>query len=105
MAKRLVQNFLVFTFSAAMHGVVSWRLGNECGYGRNLVFWALQPVGFVVEGIVAVRWKKVRRYLLFYVHGVPLAVFERVVGHVWVVIWLLWCVPKGRYPMLFCGRK
>lgn len=105
MASRLMQNFLVFFFSAGMHGLVSWRLGNRCGFGKNLVFWLLQPLAFLVEGIAVSSWKKIRTYMLLYVPQLPLSIFERMIGYMWVVAWLFWCVPKGRFPMLFCGQK
>jgi hypothetical protein len=101
---RLSQNFLVFAFSAAMHAAVSWRLGNRCA-GGDLRWWLLQPLAFVLEGLVASLWKKLRSDVLVKVHPSALIAFERVVGHMWVFAWLFWSAPKGRLPMLFCGRK
>jgi hypothetical protein len=105
LTSQLLRNFLVFAFSAAMHGVVSWKLGNECAFGRNLIFWLLQPVAFVMEGFVVSFWRNRRIHLLIKISPIALAAFERFVGYIWVFVWLFWSAPKGRLPMLFCGRK
>ena len=105
LASRLLRNFLVFAFSAVMHGVVSWKLGNQCAFDRHLCFWLLQPVGFVLEGLVTSCWRKWKVHPLSVAHPSPVVIFERFVGYIWVFAWFLWCAPKGRLPMLFCGRK
>lgn len=105
LTSRLLQNFLVFAFSAVMHGAVSWKLGAQCAFDRHLLFWLLQPVPFVIEGLVASFWKRWRLYLLQIFSTSTIAAFERLVGYVWVFAWFFWCAPKGRLPMLSCGRK
>jgi glycosyltransferase involved in cell wall biosynthesis len=60
---RFLNAFLVFGMSGVMHSMVQTRLGHPCAWGRNLWYWALQPVAFVLEGIVQFFWGKVRRMI------------------------------------------
>lgn len=102
---RLLRNSLVFVLSAIMHGVVSWRLGNQCAFDRHLSFWLLQPLAFVLEGLVTACWKRWKAWFLPGLETKTVARFETIIGYVWVIMWLFWCAPKGRLPILFCGRK
>jgi hypothetical protein len=88
-----------------MHGVVSWRLGNQCAFDRHLSFWLLQPLAFVLEGLVTAYWKRWKARILPGLETKTVARFESVIGYVWVFVWLFWSAPKGRLPILFCGRK
>jgi hypothetical protein len=92
MVTRIANNLLVFAFSAVWHGAVSWKQGNECAWNRSLVFWLLQPLAFVIEGFVQAWWRK---RVLAGSHPI----FERVVGYVWVFMWMFWSTPKSAYPL------
>jgi hypothetical protein len=96
LATRLVCNMLVFAFSAVWHGAVSWQLGNRCAWNRSLMFWLWQPASFVVEGLVQAGWRRLckTRYIAF----------ERVVGYLWVMVWLFWSTPKRLYPLTICDN-
>lgn len=94
----------IFGLSAIMHSLVSWKYGNQCAWGRNMAYWPLQPVAFVVEGIVQTLWRKLRRRRL---NGVGrsrmLNLLERAFGYAWVCAFLMWVDPKRHYPLGNCG--
>ncbi|KAL6708276.1 hypothetical protein ACN47E_003200 [Coniothyrium glycines] len=98
---RFLKNSLVFLLSAVNHALISWRVGDRCA-GRDAKYWLLQPIAFVVEGLVAYHWKKLRSNWLTKAHPKMVSTFERCAGYVWVFLWLLWCTPKARFPMVFC---
>lgn len=104
LAYRLLRNELVFFLSALQHWAVSWRIGNPCA-GGDFKYWMLQPLAFVIEGYIEHLWGQVRPFLLRRIHPVLLKIVERVVGYVWVIAWLLWWAPKGKFPLVFCGQK
>lgn len=100
---RFTRNALVFILSAVMHGLVDWRMQPRCTFSRSLLYWFMQPMAFVMEGLVQHYWKqwtgdstqspsKIR------------TVFERLVGYMWAFVWMYWCVPKRVYPLLTCGK-
>jgi hypothetical protein len=90
MSTRLINNFLVFVFSAVWHSCVSWKLGNACAWNRNMLFWLWQPVSFVIEGLVQAWWRRVCK--------TQYPIFERAVGYAWVFAWMFWSTPKSAYP-------
>lgn len=102
---RLVSNVLVFAFSAAMHAAVSARLGNRCAWGRTLWYWMLQPVGFLVEGVVQGCWRKYRSRMN--VGGAKeewIVMAEYAIGYSWVFSWFFWCELNRIIPLVHCGE-
>jgi len=68
-------------------------------------YWLLQPVAFVLEGVVQYYWGKLRRRRLGWVRAGVLAAFERTVGYAWVVAWLVWESPKRSFGLRNCNAK
>lgn len=104
MTRRLFDNAVVFALSGIMHGAVSWGLGNRCAWNRSLGYWMLQPVAFLLEGLVQAGWTGCRGKMQLSKMGQRVVkVFERAVGYAWVFAWFFWCVPKRIYPLQRCG--
>ncbi|KAF2728075.1 hypothetical protein EJ04DRAFT_504692 [Polyplosphaeria fusca] len=106
LAARMMNNFLVFMFSAVMHSAVSARIGNQCAWGRNMAFWLLQPLAFVMEGVVQALWRRywstvaLSKRQLQLLHGA-----EAVAGYCWVLCWFFWVEPKRIFPLAYCGKE
>lgn len=99
---RIINSFLVFWISAVMHSMVQTRLGHPCAWGRNMWYWMLQPVAFIIEGVVQFVWGKAKRRVSF-LDVRMLGVFERLVGYAWVCTWLIWEAPKYSFPLATCA--
>ncbi|KAJ4348035.1 uncharacterized protein N0V89_009407 [Didymosphaeria variabile] len=100
---RILNNCLVFVLSAIMHATVTWLYGGKCAWGRGtMVFWCIQPMSFVLEGLVQYNWKQYRKSALWWANPSVVAAFERVVGYGWVVAWLMWCAPKADFAFQNC---
>ncbi|KAI2395941.1 hypothetical protein LOZ67_006185 [Ophidiomyces ophidiicola] len=90
-----VHGLLVFLISGIIHAVVYHFTMPGCGKGPVVVFYALQPVAFVVEGWVEQRWQKWRARYLNYSPARWGQVFTRTVGVTWVICWFFWLEPKS----------
>jgi hypothetical protein len=100
---RLVNNYLVFLLSGIMHGAVMWIFETPCAWRANMQYWLLQPIAFVVEGIVQYYWGRFRRSRLSGVRPSVLSAFERMVGYTWVCVWLVWEAPKRSHAIRYCN--
>jgi len=108
-ARRLVNNALVFLLSSVLHSIIDWERG-LCNPSASGIFYALQPVGFIVESLVQYYvWGPIRRRLLSLSRGTntavpaPLVVFETILGYGWVWIWFYWLVPYCIISELQCN--
>jgi hypothetical protein len=104
---RVFKNYIVFLLSGIMHGAVSWMFGTPCAWKASLRYWLLQPVAFVLEGMVQFLWGKLRRSDYFrksfsWVTPEMMSAFERTVGYLWVITWLLWEAPKRSFAIRHC---
>ncbi|KAK4442729.1 membrane bound O-acyl transferase family-domain-containing protein [Podospora aff. communis PSN243] len=109
-ARRLVNNMLVFFLSGLLHSVVDWKRG-LCNPWASGVFYALQPVGFVMESLVqCYAWGPVRKRFMLLAGGtsnaVPtvLAVLETILGYGWVWMWFYCLVPYCVVSELQCNK-
>ncbi|KAF2688439.1 hypothetical protein K458DRAFT_148106 [Lentithecium fluviatile CBS 122367] len=102
---RLVNNYLVFLLSGIMHGAVMWKFGIPCAWSASMQYWLLQPVAFVLEGVVQHCWGRFGRSRLSWVRPSVLAAFERIVGYMWVVAWLVWEAPKRDSAISTCNAR
>lgn len=101
---RILNNCLVFVLSAVMHATVSMLYGRGCAWGRGtMLFWCIQPLSFVLEGVVQYYWRKCRKSsLLSRTSPSILSAYERLAGYCWVVAWLMWCAPKSDFAFVNC---
>jgi hypothetical protein len=100
---RLLNNCLVFLLSSIMHGAVLWEFGTKCAWSASMRYWLLQPIAFVLEGVVQYYWGKFCRRRLGWLSPGVLRVFERSVGYMWVVAWLVWESPKRNFALRSCN--
>ena len=98
---RTLAAFLVFGMSAVMHAMVTWKYGNQCAWGRSMIYWILHPVAFILEGVVQASWYGLKRRFRIRISGL-VDVFERLVGYVWVCAFLVWVAPKHNWPLRSC---
>jgi hypothetical protein len=102
---RLLNNCMVFAMSGVMHGAVLWQFGYKCAWSTSMRYWMLQPVAFVLEGVVQAMWWKVRQSWLSGVRERVLVGVERAVGYAWVAAWLMWESPKRSFALRECNRR
>lgn len=67
-----------------------------------MMYWLLQPVAFIIEGVVWFYWGKLRKRLDGRVGYETLNTFERLVGYGWACMWLMWGAPKRDFALLTC---
>ena len=93
---RILNNCLVFIMSMIMHGIVLEVHNQPRAWGRGtLVFWGIQPLSFVLEGLVQYQWRQFKKSSLWWMNQTVISVFERAVGYLWVASWFIWITPKS----------
>ena len=98
---RILNNCLVFVLSMIMHGIVLQVHGSSRAWGRGtLVFWGVQPLSFILEGVVQSQWKQLKKSSLWWMDQTIMSIFERVIGYVWVAAWLMWITPKSVFGLM-----
>lgn len=109
-ARRLVNNALVFLLSGLLHSIIDWERG-LCNPSASGMFYSLQPVGFMMESLVQYyAWGPLRKRLLLLAGGttkaVPtvLAILETMLGYGWVWMWFYWLVPYCIISELQCNK-
>ncbi|PVH93046.1 hypothetical protein DM02DRAFT_677091 [Periconia macrospinosa] len=101
---RILNNCLVFVLSAMMHATVSTLYGKRCAWGKGtMVFWCIQPLSFVIEGIFQHAWRKFRKGSLAWMNPSVLSALERGAGYGWVIAWLMWAAPKADFAFQNCS--
>lgn len=93
---------MVFVLSGFMHGAVPWMMGTRCAWKAGMEYWMMQPVAFVLEGIVAACWRKIKKENLRGIEAHVLDVLEMTVGYIWVASWLVWEAPRREGAVLRC---
>ena len=98
---RILNNCLVFVMSTIMHGVVLQVHGSSRAWGRGtLIFWGVQPLSFVLEGVVQAQWRQFKKGSLWWMNQTVVSLFERVVGYAWVAAWFIWITPKSVFGLM-----
>ncbi|KAH7068390.1 membrane bound O-acyl transferase family-domain-containing protein [Paraphoma chrysanthemicola] len=103
MMARVLNNCIVFMLSGVMHGLVPWKMGVGCAWRASAEYWLMQPVAFVVEGLVQWYWAKAMRSKLTWVDKETMTRLETMVGYVWVATWLVWEAPRRNSAIIHCG--
>jgi hypothetical protein len=100
---RLLNNYIVFLMSGVMHAAVLWKFETKCAWSATMRYWSMQVVAFVLEGVVQHYWGRFRQTRLTRARPAVLSGFERLVGYVWVVVWLVWEAPRRNFTIINCG--
>lgn len=102
---RLLNNYMVFLMSGVMHAAVLWRFGTKCAWSATMRYWSMQALAFFLEGVVQHYWGRFRKTRLMWVRPAVLSVFERLVGYLWVVAWLVWEAPRRNFTIINCEAQ
>ncbi|KAB5571998.1 membrane bound O-acyl transferase family-domain-containing protein [Coniochaeta sp. 2T2.1] len=95
LVQRYIKLFLVFLFSGLVHLVIEVKaeVGIRLRDSGALRFFLMQAVGIVIEDAVQAGWRRVSGG-----GGRSGAVWKKVVGAVWVVVFLAWSTPCWGFP-------
>ena len=102
-AGKTVRALSIFLMSGATHAACSWRLGDKCGWGGDLWFFAACFAVIGAEraaGRMCGIGRKGKRG-----EGGRGVGWERVAGYFWVAGVLIWLVPDWQYQKIECGIK
>jgi hypothetical protein len=105
LSSRFINNFLVFFLSGLMHGLVLRQFGVECAWRGSMEHYLLQPVAFMLEGVVQHYWGRFRRNKLSRIQPSVLSALERIVGYTWVLVWLIWEAPMRNFTLIHCNTE
>ncbi|KAH8912352.1 hypothetical protein BR93DRAFT_922317 [Coniochaeta sp. PMI_546] len=90
--QRYVKIFLVFAFSGALHAVIDiYAVGLDLSESGALRFFCTQALGIVLEDAVQGAWRRAV--------GPPGGgIGTRIVGSVWLAVFMAWSTPHWAYP-------
>lgn len=98
LAARYVQIFFVFFLSGFHHLVVEYGIGLDWVTSGAMQFYMAQVVGIILEDAVRAYQPQARRGLKD--QNTSANREEKVLGYVWVLLWLSWSYPCMAYPIL-----
>lgn len=103
--RRLANVAMVFLLSGVLHSIIAWEK-SACNYWASGILYFVQPVGFVLEGMVQFAWAPLRSRIMMFRRGLRvLSAFERIVGYIWVWTWFFWLYPQRTMVELNCRAK
>jgi len=102
-ARRLVNVVLVFLQSGLLHLIIDWQNG-LCNYWGSGIFYFVQPLGFVLEGLAQSAWAPLRKRA-FVPGSRVLLILERTLGYMWVLAWFYLLCPQRSIAELSCRAK
>lgn len=102
-ARRLVNVALVFLLSGLLHSIRDWQDG-LCNYWSSGIFYFVQPLGFVLEGLAQSAWAPLRKRV-FVPGSRVISILERTLGYMWVLAWFYLLCPQRFIAELSCRAK
>ena len=93
---RYTRLFLAFLISGLIHHSSDLAMGIPRAEAGSLVLFLLQPLGIMLEDAIQTLTRRVPT-------SRSLDWARRVIGYVWVVIFLAWSTPKWFYPQQRLG--
>lgn len=102
---RYTHLLVAFSASGIMHVLIDLSAGLPFSHSGALRFFLMQAVGIAFEDGVQTGWRK-----LFAPRkaGTVSQAFtwrwQRVIGYVWVLLWLSWSSPIAYYPILEANK-
>ncbi|KAF9258806.1 hypothetical protein L218DRAFT_827353, partial [Marasmius fiardii PR-910] len=84
----LIQCYTAFFITGLLHEIsdTMTRQDRTIRLGSSLIFFVLQPVGITIESVIVYLYQS--RF-----GGERGAVWEKMIGFLWVASWLVWCGP------------
>ena len=92
---RYVALALTFVISSCQHALGDVASGIPISRTGSPWFFMIQALGFVMEDIAQNLWSWLRPGS----RGTKPAGWSKVVGYVWVFLWMFWCTPFYSYPV------
>lgn len=93
---RYTRLFLAFLISGLIHHSSDLAMGIPRAEAGSLVLFLLQPLGIMLEDAIQTLTRR-------FPTSRSLDQVRRVVGYVWVVVFLSWSTPKWFYPQQRLG--
>lgn len=87
---------LVFFFSGVLHEIYHVAEGLPRPYGANVHFFMTQAVGIMLEDTVQTMYRAIRGVQ----RGTPPTTATRLVGYIWLALFLSWSTPVWIYTRL-----
>ncbi|KAI4154386.1 MAG: hypothetical protein LQ340_001718 [Diploschistes diacapsis] len=99
---RYLTTFFVFELSMLAHMVQPLGVtGGAAQFWSSCWFFPMQVLGMLFEDIIGRLWMR----LVGNRTSKWQSLLERIVGHMWLLTWSLWCVPPWVYPSLRRGEE
>lgn len=102
---RYTHLLLAFFASGVMHVLIDMSAGLPFSHSGALRFFLMQAVGIAFEDAVQTSW---RRLFAPSKAGTTSQAFfwryQRVIGYIWVLLWLTWSSPIAYYPTLEANK-
>jgi hypothetical protein len=92
--RRYVFIMLVFQLSGLIHIIGDIAAGVPVRESGVMQWFSIQALGFLLEDSVVATW-----YKLTGVRVNERKLWQRVIGFVWVVGWMVWTMPVWTYPI------
>lgn len=99
---KLAIAFTIFLISGVVHAVVSWQLGDLCGWHSDIYWFCLNFVACTSETVFCSGI--FRKTIPFNAtsSGRLVPIVQKAHGFVWVFGFFFWSVPKWQYPKVHC---
>ena len=91
--------FLVFLISGLLHATIDLSAGIPWRASGAVRFFCTQALGIWLEEAVRAL------YVGWWLGSRPVPGWTKIVGHVWVLLFLAWSWPAYMYPMLYRTRE
>lgn len=99
--------FAIFFLSGVAHAVVSWQLGDQCGWLLDIWWFCANFIAGLLEVVVLqllrVFLKKLGQESQL--EWLDKSIWSRIFGFVWVFSFMFWSIPKWQYPKLYCHLR
>jgi hypothetical protein len=96
--------FVIFLLSGLIHAMSLWSLGDRCSWRLDIWWFCMNFIGGGLETAV-------ERSLKFFVRRLGKgelyeflirSVWTKLLGFMWVYLFLFWSVPKWQYAKVYC---
>lgn len=90
--------FLTFLLSGMLHICGDFTAGISWSETGGLWFFYVQTLGIMLEDAVQAAYRAIRGSTAKGVRKGEMSLWQRCVGYLWVVVWMMWSVPPYSYP-------
>ncbi|KAF3481673.1 TRI7 [Arthroderma uncinatum] len=94
---RYARLITIFTISAFMHFLIDVAAGVPVHHSGSLQFFLTQALGIVIEDLVTHTYRR----SFIGDRSRPYYLVEKIVGFIWVGVFMVWSSPMYVYPMMY----